>query len=442
MTGAEPARPGLKARLRSAGPLILVLGVSKLAALLASAVIARYFDREISGVLFFVTGMVTLSISVTTLGLAAASSYYYSRNLRRARHGRNWQIFNLSLAVAALPSLLLALFSLTMEETRGHLAPLIMLVLAVGCFMAAIRQMAKMIFTIENQRAWSIVHDSITYNLLLMATIMVWGLVRGHDLGLIAGLVAVLAASGVAGVFAIWHTRRKLTQGRGPFEMRVFPSRRYMGVLMAISLPSMIAQGSALMLNKIDVVMIGPLAGPVEVGSYSVALRVTFLAGVLTEVVALFLVPRIIAIGAGGDRQKQWQILKFATGLQVTALAITTVPLVIFREQIISLIFGPAYVDVAPTYLVLQMGKTLTAIFGPVIALFTALGYNREMAKAAVCAAAVNLALNFFLIPRWGAEGAAFATSIALVILFANYLWLAWRIRAAARAAARKTAGA
>ena len=431
MTG-RPTPRGMKmfARLRRAVPLILILGVSKVLALLASAVIARYFDRETSGMVFFVTGIVTLSVSVSTLGLASASSYYYSRNLRRRRHARNWQIFNLSLLFAVIPSIVLALIGLLLEDARSELAAFMVPILAFSCFMAAVRRMSNMIFTIENQRGWSLVHESATYNLVIILTIVAWSALQGGGrVGPVAGLLAVLIASALAGIFAIWHTFHKLTAGRGPFYQMRLPSLRYISVLLAIALPSMVAQGSALILNKIDVVMIGPLAGAIEVGNYSVAMRVTYLAGLMTEIVALFLAPKIIAIGAGGDRVKQWQILKLATIWQVGGLLVTVIPLILFRNQIITLIFGAEYLDVAETYLILQIGKITTAIFLPAIALFTALGYNRDMAKVAVIAAVMNLALNFVLIPRFGANGAAAATSVSLIVLFCNYVHLSLRVR-------------
>ncbi|WP_126979474.1 MATE family efflux transporter [Frigidibacter oleivorans] len=198
----------------------------------------------------------------------------------------------------------------------------------------------------------------------------------------------------------------------------------------------MVAQGSAIALNKIDVIMIGPLAGAVEVGTYSVAMRMTFLAMVLTEIVALFMAPKIIRIGASGDRAAQWRILKTAVALQAGALAVTVIPLLLFRTQIITLIFGAEYADVAWTFVILQVGKTLTAVFAPVIVLFTALGFNRDMAKVAAFASVLNIAMNFFLVPRYGADGAAFATTVSLMLMFGNYLRLSQRIRNAAGPAA------
>ncbi|RYZ91602.1 MAG: hypothetical protein EOP06_06605, partial [Proteobacteria bacterium] len=413
-----------------------VLGLSKILALLSAAVIARYFDRETSGIVFFVTGIVSLSISITTLGLAASSSYYYSRNLRRGRHARNWQVFHLALLIAILPSAIIAFLALSMEEARDELSMLIVPILAVSCFMAAIRQISKMFFTIENRRDWSLIHDSVTYNFLIILTIVGWSFLQGGgQLGAVTGLIAILIASSLAGAFAIWHTIRMLTADRGPFEVNRIPSRRYTIALMAISLPSMVAQGSALILNKIDVLLIGPLAGAVEVGTYSVAIRMTFLSGVLTEVIALFLAPKIIAIGASGNRNKQWEILKLATKLQFAALLITTIPIIVFHKQIITLIFGAGYIDVSTTYLIMQAGKTLTAIFSPVIALFTALGFNREMAKVAVIVAIINVGLNLWLIPLYGATGAAISGTIALVIMFGNYIRLTFEIRRRARMA-------
>lgn len=442
MAGAGGPGSGLLDTLKRAAPLIVVLGVSKVLALLSSVVIARFFDRETSGVLFFVLGVAPLSIAVTTFGLAAASSYYYSRNLRRGRHGRNWQIFNLSLLVAIPPSALLGLFALTMEETRGAIGPLIFFVIAMSCFAASVRQMARMIFTIENHRGWSLVHDSITYNAVIVLAVVVWSLVRGsHDLSLLTGLIAILSASIIACGLAVWHVKRKQSGGRGPFAAATLPSRRYIAVLMAIAIPSMIAQGGGHLLNKVDVVMVGPMAGPVEVGAYSVAMRASYISGLLAEVVLMFLAPRLIAIGASGDRLAQWRILKLAMGLQAAALAVVTIPLVIFREPVIALIFGQQYRDVATTYLILQAGRTLTGLFSPIIALFTALGHSRDLARAAVVAAVVNVGLNLFLIPRWGAQGAALGTSLALTILFLSYLRLALRVRRGAQEARGGTRG-
>ncbi|MFQ8432854.1 oligosaccharide flippase family protein [Amaricoccus sp. W119] len=436
MAGTGGSASSVLGTVRRSAPLIAVLGVSKLLALLSSVVIARFFDRETSGVIFFVLGIGPLSVAITTFGLAAASSYYYSRNLRRERYGRNWQIFNLSLLVAIPPSVLLGFFALTMEETRGAIGPLIFFVIATSCFAAAVRQMVKMIFTIEHHRDWSIVHDSITYNAVIVLAVVVWSLVRGsRELSLMTGLIAILMASIIACGLAIWHARRQLSDGRGPFAIGAFPRRRYIAVLMAIAIPSMIAQGGGHLLNKVDVVMIGPMAGPVEVGAYSVAMRTSYIAGLLAEVVLIFLAPKLIAIGASGDRVAQWRILKFAMTLQAAALAVVTIPLVIFAEPVIALIFGRQYTDVATTYLILQAGRTLTGLFSPIIALFTALGHSRELARAAVVAAGANVAFNLFLIPLWGAQGAALGTSIALTILFLNYIRLAWRIRGQALAA-------
>ncbi|WP_126979476.1 polysaccharide biosynthesis protein [Frigidibacter oleivorans] len=184
-------------------------------ALLSATIIARYFDRETSGVVFFLTGLITLSVSVSTLGLSTASSYYYSRNLRRGRHVRNWQIFNLSMLVAIFPSIIVALMALLMEEARQSFGGIAVLVLAVSCFMGAMRQMAKMIFTIEDRRDISILHENITYNALLIVMIVGLSLIHsGSALQGSAGLAAVLVASVGSGVFAVWHTLRKLRMRR------------------------------------------------------------------------------------------------------------------------------------------------------------------------------------------------------------------------------------
>ncbi|WP_165225734.1 oligosaccharide flippase family protein [Affinirhizobium pseudoryzae] len=413
----------VRPRLRSSIILFVVLGISKVMALLSSVIVARSFDKDVSGVIFFVTGIVTLSVAVTTLGLTASASYHYARNLYRGRFSRNWQTFNFALVVAVAPSIVLALLALTMEEARGELAVYIVPVLAISCFMAAARQMAKMFFTIEKKREWSLVHDSITYNIGLVVCILaLWGA------GPVAGLAAVLVASVTSGLFSVWHLAQLLRRdGRGPFN-RHFPPRRYASLLIAISIPSMVAQGSAIILNKIDIVMLGPLSDAAQVGDYSVAMRMTYLAGIISEVVNIFMAPRIIAAGASRDPAAHWRIFKLSFALQAASVAVISVPLMVFASDIVTLLFGAAYQSAVPTYLILQAGKLLTVAFAPSILLFTSLGYNREMAKVAVVVAILNIVLNLALIPLWGAVGTATATLISLALMAVNYVRISHEI--------------
>jgi O-antigen/teichoic acid export membrane protein len=78
-------------------------------------------------------------------------------------------------------------------------------------------------------------------------------------------------------------------------------------------------------------------------------------------------------------------------------------------------LFGPKFTDGYPLMFVLAAGLLSRAAIGPVERLLNMLGEQRACAMVYAFAFATNLALCIVLIPRFGAMGAAFATSFAVL---------------------------
>jgi O-antigen/teichoic acid export membrane protein len=79
-------------------------------------------------------------------------------------------------------------------------------------------------------------------------------------------------------------------------------------------------------------------------------------------------------------------------------------------------LFGPGFTSGYGVMFVLAVGMLARAAVGPAERLLNMLGERRQCATVYACAFAVNLALCIVLIPRLGIEGAAMATSTALVV--------------------------
>lgn len=411
----EKARPHLASTLR----LILLLALSKGLALLAAVIIARQFDRQVSGLLFFVTGLVALSLSFTTLGLTASASYHYARNLARRRFARNRQALHLVLVVALLPSMAFGLLALAMPEARETAAAGLVFAVALTCFLAAIRQWAKTVLAIEGQRQWSLVHDGLLFNAVLLPGLL---LLPERTAG--ATLIVLILAALIAGLPALWHAA---SLSHGPSSRRL-PPLRYSNRLLAIGLPAMAAQGSALLLNRLDVVMLGPLSTAGAVADYAVAMRLTYMAGLPAEIAGLLLMPHLAAAAASRDRARQWRLLRLAMLSQALAVGLVALPLMLFAGDVITLVFGASYLSAVPVFLLLHAGKILTGIFSPALTLFTGLGYSAMLARTNLAAASVNLALNAALIPAWSAKGAAVATLVSLSMMAFRYAAIAREI--------------
>jgi polysaccharide transporter, PST family len=162
---------------------------------------------------------------------------------------------------------------------------------------------------------------------------------------------------------------------------------------------------------KIDMVMLGEMTGSREAGVYAVALR-------LSE--PWYLIPVAIVGSAFPNllkaRQNQQayavQLGKVFRALAATAYAIA-IPITLLSEVLIDLLFGGSYAGAGPV---------LAVHIWACHAVFLGVAYNSWVTAenlgvhtlvATAAGAALNIALNWVLIPLAGALGAAIATVIA-----------------------------
>ncbi|HOO47262.1 MAG TPA: polysaccharide biosynthesis C-terminal domain-containing protein, partial [Deltaproteobacteria bacterium] len=66
--------------------------------------------------------------------------------------------------------------------------------------------------------------------------------------------------------------------------------------------------------------------------------------------------------------------------------------------------------------IILALGQFVVLATGPVAALLMMTGYEKFHRNTTALSAALNVVLNFTLIPRYGGEGAAFATAVSLSV--------------------------
>jgi len=88
-----------------------------------------------------------------------------------------------------------------------------------------------------------------------------------------------------------------------------------------------------------------------------------------------------------------------------------------------------AYLKAEPLVLPLSLGYLAYGLYTIFVNVLYAAGDSRFIAWNVTAASALNMLLNLWWIPRWGAMGAAWATLIAYGILAAGAAWRAQRLR-------------
>ncbi len=239
--------------------------------------------------------------------------------------------------------------------------------------------------------------------LMLLAAGMVWGLGR-------AVTAPVALAMNGAALIAAYLLGRYWQAAALPAEVRAVPPATRSPEWLRIAVPLFLIAGAQLLIVRMDIMLLGALAGHEDAGRYAAASRVADLIVFALASANVIVAPLIAGLHARGD----------AAGLQrmLAALAkgvlLLTVPLVavvgLFGRPILGL-FGAGYEVAYLPLLILVCGQVVNALSGPVDFVMSMTGQQVRMLQILALATALNLALNLALIPLLGLVGAAIATA-------------------------------
>ena len=88
----------------------------------------------------------------------------------------------------------------------------------------------------------------------------------------------------------------------------------------------------------------------------------------------------------------------------------------IYGKDIVILVFGGEFREACTPLVILSLGQLINAAAGSVGFILNMTGHERDTAVGVTIAAAVNIVLNWLLIPRYQAVGAAWATGVSLMV--------------------------
>jgi len=173
---------------------------------------------------------------------------------------------------------------------------------------------------------------------------------------------------------------------------------------------------SSMLLNKMDIIMIGYFISPIAVATYNVASRMNNYIEVPMNSIASIVFPNI------SERYKEEGIdavrylYERSTGLMLAILIPAVVGVVIMAKPIILILAGKEYLAAVPVLIIL----TCMAIVKPWGRLFgitlDATGNPKVNFKMLLLSLLINVITNLILIPIFGMKGAAWATLLSVVV--------------------------
>lgn len=219
--------------------------------------------------------------------------------------------------------------------------------------------------------------------------------------GDVAGYVWAAAAAAWVSAAVAWAAVRPGMPG--------LPPRAQVARVVGLGVRSQLVWVLLLLNYRLDMVILGAMAGTGQVGVYAIAVGFSEVAWLGVNALTAVLLPHLSA-QAESDRLRRVSV---ATRLSVAVtLAIATVFVAVLYAVAVPL-FGPAFAGVAPAFLALSVGLVAFCPFKVIATYYVAAKEPGVPAGIAGISLAVNILANVVLIPRLGSTGAGLASSIS-----------------------------
>ena len=402
--------------VRGSGVLLVASGAAAVAEMAAHVIAARYLAKDEFGALSYALSLVLLLETLCVFGMPLTVARYISQSRERGdRSGQLGTIF-FALAVAGvLSSMVMFLLlvapwgtlagaspeTITLAQALAVLIPTNCVTAVLTSFFAAYRQTTAIIIRV------SILGPLLK---LTVASTLIWA---HTDVGLVAGGYAVAGVLAtiiyVALALRLLLRQRLLRGGVRPVlpaqarEMISFGSATFLTTLVWV------------LLESADALIVGHFHGEEEVATLRAA--TLFMRGnALVLAAFILLYTPLAATYVEREDRGALQDLYVRTAAWLATLSFPVFALsFIFAKDLVTTVYGDAYAASSSVLVILSVGyfaQTLTGYNGQTLKIY---GHLRFAVAVDLLAVTGNVLLNIYAVPRWGALGAAGATSVTLM---------------------------
>jgi len=249
-----------------------------------------------------------------------------------------------------------------------------------------------------------------------IVTTIVGFIVLFSGYGLIAIALVYLFSASVDLLAALVVTIKKITKPKLEVDFSFWKQ------IIPMALPFALTGFVGFIYMQIDIVMLSVMKGDAVVGWYRAATTLIYGLVIIPDIFSSAIFPVMSRFYVSSKEALNTTLQKSAKYLFIIGLPIAG-GIILLSERIILLLYGA---DFTPAIIAMQ----ILSLYLPLRFINHATGYtlssiSKEPLRAlsATIAAGTNIALNLLLIPRYSLAGAAIATTITEVVLFAGYYY-------------------
>lgn len=397
-------RQALNQALTNSGWMMGDQVVRQVVGLLVGVWLARYLGPQRFGELSyaFAVVMIVSPLAMLALDEIAIRHLVHDPSGKEAVLGTSF----LLMLAGGVVAFGVAMTAILLARPEDRLVHWLVGILAAGTIVQAFIAIE---FWFESRMQWKFAVYAKTSAFLLLSVVKIGLILLGAPLLAFAWAGLAETVIGAAGLWIVYRLRG-FSLGSWRF------SRATARSLLHDAWPLLFSTLLIMLYMRIDQVMLANMVGSAELGNYSVAVRIAEAWYFIPIVICSSVFPAVMRAQAESEALFYAQMQKLYNLMVLLAYGVA-LPVAIFAEDIIRLLFSAAFAEAGPLLSVLIWTGVFTSLGAARNIFIVAKNWTRVNLLATALGCALNIALNLLLIPHYGAMGAVVAT-------FGSY-WLA-----------------
>jgi O-antigen/teichoic acid export membrane protein len=373
----------------------------------AGVIVARWLGAEGVGRLTVINVAVLTVVQLGSAGLPSANTYFIAQDKSRFFPvAVNSFIF--ALVVGGLLALGLTGLAAWRPDWFGHLPPRLIGIASVSIPFQLVTLIGLNIFLASGRVGRFNLLDLVGQSLVIVNAVVALVILNAGLWTLVSLNAWASAAFGLLIAALVWAYGARLKDGgaRRP-DLSLF------GSMVRYGMKSHVASLAAMLIFRADLLVVNLFRGAGEAGVYAVATQVAVMLFLLPGVVATLLFPRIAS-----KRDERGELTCLVTrhmSFVMLIVCLATVP----ASYALPALYGAEFSEAIVLLLILLPGVYLVGLESVLVQYFNAAGLPRAIPLFWVATLVFNVALTFSLVPRYGARGAAAASTISYAMIFA-----------------------
>ena len=387
-----------------------LLGV--LIGILSNIIIARYYGPKIMGIVAILNSFFAIAVLFSLMGMNVSLLRLIPEYITKFSYLSAYNVYRKILKTAVFLSLIIGVilflssnFIASKIFNKSYLSVLFAFAAVFLVGKTLIQINSNTIRALKNIKLYAIVQllpNLSNFSFLIVLTFLFYRKYNPIYIQFITIIVGIVVTAYM--VRALFHSR--IEDGRdiqGISYHKIFNT----------SSPMFLTAAMHLVISQTDIVMLGIMKSEADVGIYSVAVKLALLTSAILIAFNTIIAPKFSELYYSGKIDELAYIAKKAAKLIFWTTTPILLVLIFFGKGILS-VFGDKFVVAYWALFFLVIGQFVNSAAGSVGYLLNMTGHQIAFRNIILSAGALNILLNYFLIPHYGIYGAAIASMVCI----------------------------